>query len=394
MTRSKFMSVVIASATFALFGNGSATACPYHLAGGYDPTGVWPTQSSIMASLAKTNAVSPAAVPVDTTVTSWLLNTTGVKGRSTDTGINAIVSKIDANVQQVRYTATNVYVNVTSIPDYNMGPFGGIPNSPANSNATFRITRTPVVNAGTKTATGGGAIGVLVNGVEVFNASDQQSFQNQNVWHGNAGVAEGPSLDASYSHPQQQGVYHSHATATGLMTKLGQTSTQTSPLIGFAIDGFPIYGSYASQNADGSGGIVRQTSSYQLRSIADRSTLPDGTVLAANRRGPAIDAAHPLGYYQEDYVYVAGSGLLDQYTGRFVVTPEYPAGTYAYFASIDATSKPAYPYYVGPSYYGVVGTDNLPGGTITVPADATAYVPEPAAMAVMGVVAMVLRRRK
>ena len=34
-------------------------------------------------------------------------------------------------------------------------------------------------------------------------------------------------------------------------------STQHSPLIGFAFDGFPIYGAYGFMNADGSGGITR-----------------------------------------------------------------------------------------------------------------------------------------
>ena len=416
MTRTNRISASVAvAAVFTGFG-GRAEACSYHfLTGQAEPIGDWSKVGNSAASAAGQllaadaaeaaaikrlvagsvrSAVQPAAVTTDATVTNWLINTTNVKGRSTDSGINAVVSQINADVQQVAYTATSTYIKVTSIPDYNMGPFGGIPNSPANSNATFRITRTPLVQAGTKTATGGGAVGVLCNGVEVFNASDQQSFNNQNTWHGNAGVAEGPSLDASYSHPQQQGVYHSHASPTGLLSELGASGSKMT-LIGYAIDGFPIYGNYAPQNADGSGAIVPMTSSYQLRSINQRTTLADGTVVTGNKAGPAIDQAHPLGYYQEDFQYVAGSGTLDQYNGRFLVTPEYPSGTYAYFASVDAsTLKPAYPYYIGPSYYGVVQTDNLPNsGTITVPADAVAYVPEPGMVAV-GMAGLVLTRRR
>jgi hypothetical protein len=48
------------------------------------------------------------------------------------------------------------------------------------------------------------------------------------------------------------------------------------------------------------------------------------------------------------------------------VTPEYPNGTYAYFATIDEDGNSAYPYVIGPTYYGVVLTENFarqgPGG--------------------------------
>jgi hypothetical protein len=42
---------------------------------------------------------------------------------------------------------------------------------------------------------------------------------------------------------------------------------QHSPLIGFAYDGYPIYGAYGYQNADGSGGIVRITGADGYRSV-------------------------------------------------------------------------------------------------------------------------------
>jgi hypothetical protein len=34
------------------------------------------------------------------------------------------------------------------------------------------------------------------------------------------------------------------------------------------------------------------------------------------------------------------------------VTPEYPAGIYCYFATVNSTWNSAYPYLVGPTYYG------------------------------------------
>jgi hypothetical protein len=62
-----------------------------------------------------------------------------------------------------------------------------------------------------------------------------------------------------------------------------------------------------------------------------------------------------LGYFREDYEYVANAAAdyLDEHNGRFCITPDYPNGTYAYFATIDADLNSAYPYVVGSTFYGV-----------------------------------------
>nr|MBP6303661.1 YHYH protein [Bacteroidia bacterium] len=122
-------------------------------------------------------------------------------------------------------------------------------------------------------------------------------------------------------------------------------STKHAPLIGFAYDGFPIYGAYAYKNVDGTGGIVRMKSSYTLRNITTRTS------------GPNVNANYPLGYFREDYQYNATSAntpdYLDEHNGRFCVTPEYPNGIYCYFATVDERWNSAYPYAVGPTFYGV-----------------------------------------
>jgi hypothetical protein len=43
---------------------------------------------------------------------------------------------------------------------------------------------------------------------------------------------------------------------------------------------------------------------------------------------------------------------LDQYNGRWCVTPEFPTGTYAYFVAIDSNGAPVFPYDIGRGYYG------------------------------------------
>jgi hypothetical protein len=131
-------------------------------------------------------------------------------------------------------------------------------------------------------------------------------------------------------------------------------STSHSPLLGFAYDGFPIYGAYAYQDASGTGPIVRMKSSFQLRNISVRNTYANGNTVTA---GPPVNATYPLGYFREDYEYIATSAAtpdyLDEHNGRFCVTPEYPNGTYAYFCTVDANWNSAYPYAVGPTFYGI-----------------------------------------
>jgi len=366
-------------------------ACNYHLLLGLaEPTGIWPADSAsavdqvkaldlandaVIANALATSAGSPSmqapAPPIDTYVTSWLINTTGATGRSTNTTINNVVKTIPANVQQVRYTGSNVYIKATGIPDYNIGPFNGNPNIPANDNATFDIPRNPQP-AATHTATGLGAIGVLINGVDVFNMSDANSYQNQNVWHNNAGVVEAPSFDAAKAHPQQQGVYHNHENPASLLAEIGATSSNPM-VIGYAIDGYPIMNDYASLTSGGA--VVKMTSSYQLRTYASN---------VRGNGGPNVNGQYPDGYFEEDYQYVSGAGLLDQFNGAFVYTPQFPDGTYAYFATTDASGNAAYPYLVGPQYYGTPSSDDLPGSTVVVPDDSMIYtVPEPMAGATL-----------
>jgi hypothetical protein len=60
---------------------------------------------------------------------------------------------------------------------------------------------------------------------------------------------------------------------------------------------------------------------------------------------------YPLGLFIQDYTFT-NSGDLDQFNGRFSVTPDFPAGTYAYFLTVDGSGNPAYPYMIGNNFYG------------------------------------------
>jgi hypothetical protein len=316
---------------------------------------------------------APVANGLSPAVTAWQINQTGQTGHSPDPTVNARVSQVLADVQHVYYDDTDAYVLATGIPSYDVGPFPRNPNLPAEQDFTFRIPLSPQQGSG-DVATPLGPIGVLVNGVVIFNARDAMSYQNRNVWHQNAVVVEAPSFDSALGHPEMRGTYHHHQQPVSLLQQLGDDGSHHSPVIGFAFDGFPIYGPYGYANPDGTGDIVRMESSYQPRAITTRTTLPDGTTLPPPQWGPPVSAQYPLGYYVEDYAYVPGSGTLDEFNGRFTVTPEYPAGTYAYFTTVDGQGQSAYPYLIGPNYYGEVARDNLTH-SVQIPDDVTEYTP-------------------
>ncbi len=298
-------------------------------------------------------------------VTSWIINP------GSDTGYNGILS----NVLEVNYTATDAYVSCTCVPGYDIGPWAGNPNTPANQDFTFKITRTPQQNTGTLVNTGLGHIGVWRNGVSIFNAKDGMSYNDQGVWNRDALVFEGSSFDACLGHPAGNGEYHHHVSPNCLYV---HTNDEVhSDLIGFAFDGFPVYGAFGSANTDGTGGPARMRSGYRLRAITERTSLPNGTVLTAGQYGPAIGGQYPLGAFIEDYEFVEGSGDLDAHNGRFCITPDHPDGTYAYFVTLTEQLDPAYPYTIGPTYYGTVQSGNTgpQSGHNTVPGNAMLYDP-------------------
>lgn len=319
-------------------------------------------------------------------ITSWMLNNTGHKADyeyyagNPLNGSTYVQLNDSSDIKSVCYNSTDVYVKANGLANYTMGPFMMNPNVPASQNYTFKITRTPAEETGTKsTVPIVGAIGVAVNGVVLYGYGDARSYssaQNSNVgsgdgnWFSDAWVSEGETMDVSGSgHPDSRGVYHYHATPYTLYDETGSTH---SPIIAYALDGYPIYGPFGyAKPRDPSSPIVRMYSGYELRNITTRDILPDGTTSIP--AGPDVSPSFPLGTYIEDYEFT-GNGKLDQYNGRFCVTPEYPAGTYAYFITTDNAGSPAFPYILSEEYYGVVSTQDLnQAGNSTTPSGLTCY---------------------
>jgi hypothetical protein len=325
-------------------------------------------------------------------ITSWLQNTTVTGSYYTVAGGSTkIANNILVNCQKVQFSTNSAYVTCTGVPAYATGPFqDGNPSQAANQNAIFKIPLTPVVNSGTKTATTPGNIGVFINGVALYDYRDGVAWNATTgnicggpgnamcpggmgavqAWNRDAILAEKPGFDCAKGHPAM-GNYHHHQNPSAFdldLTVISTVcnlydadglykidSTKHSPLLGFAYDGFPIYGAYGFKNLDGTGGITRIKSSYSLKTTRGTGTVPSTTT-------------YPLGYFREDYEFVANtaSDYLDVHNGRVCKTPEYPNGIYCYFATVDSKWNSAYPYVVGPTFYGTVAVSKVTSITETV----------------------------
>ena len=209
------------------------------------------------------------------------------------------------------------------------------------------------------------------------------------IWRRNAAYGESQTFDSCEGHQPGNGAYHYHVNPLCLRAELGdnvvlvrntrvgavyreKTSGFThSPILGWAQDGYPIYGPYGyTDPKSASSPIKRVVSSYQLRNIAARTSLPTWSLpnhasvsqqLTSSQYGPPINTQYPLGRYLEDFDYIQGLGDLDQYNGRMTVTPEFPNGTYAYFTTLDASGEPAFPYILGGQYYGTASASQVQG---------------------------------
>ena len=220
------------------------------------------------------------------------------------------------------------------------------------------------------------------------------------IWLRDALFGERDTFDSCLAHQPGQGMYHNHVQPICLRSQLAdnveiiatsrtgniyreKTAPWThSPILGWALDGYPVYGPYGySDPQNPTSPIKRMKTGYRIRKITQRDSLPDWALtyhagvpqsLPAAQQGPPVSERFPLGRYIEDNEFVTGLGDLDAFNGRTTVTPEYPTGTYAYFVTINDDGSSAFPYILGLQYYGAA-SQSTPGAMQNVPTDAADY---------------------
>jgi hypothetical protein len=365
------------------------------------------------------------AASADPQLTSWFTANEGVYARVyTTTNTRASGTSVTtwtgqslplyADVAEVSYSSSWVYMKFTDTASYVMGPWlnpqgGQFMFWPTNQHGISKFPRNPTVPGSSKSFVPAGYAGNYVNGVAIFNALDGKAWNGSALvsgahtlptyyWHRNAPVGEGFNFDYALGHQNPSGVYHTHQNPIALRYQLGDhvdyssstknysegtnTVTKHSPILGWAYDGYPIYGPYGySVSNNAASGVRRMVSGYIQRdgsngtdSVANNlSTIPAwyarfrqnhfggsySTTASAAR--PSVNSTYPLGTFAEDYSYLGdctnpstsqpykqGTDFdLDSYNGRWCVTPDYPSGTYAYFIANDSSGNAVYPYVFG-----------------------------------------------
>ncbi|PWJ59943.1 YHYH protein [Dyadobacter jejuensis] len=226
--------------------------------------------------------------------------TAAVDPEITEADVPAVFSKI-YGATSITSDGTYVTIKTNGVPDHKSiyqsassglyedfsgSTFGGYqfiknPNTIATQSLTFKIPIEPKV-ASSHAATPLGAIGVALNGVPFYN---QYAGPNQPLTN------EVMSFDQYWGHPQQSGQYHYHVEPLYLT----QVKASRSALLGFLLDGFPVY-------------------------------------------GPEENGAE------------VSNDALDAYHGHSHATADYPEGIYHYHIT-DAD-----PYLNGSGFYGTAGT--------------------------------------
>jgi hypothetical protein len=230
-------------------------------------------------------------------------------------------------------SSTSRLMTGNGIPDHDVttGTFA-TPISAQSLSVTF--TRSPTVSSSTGTKLIHQPYGYVLNSVKLDPATDGTcassatstdrgagcvAIMGTDPWNLEAmGGAFQFGTDESNAHVQPNGQYHYHGMPEAWLARLG--AGQQVTLVGFAVDGFPIYARYGFSSANDATSAVRVvTGSYQKKATSDPGR-PSTTLF-------------PMGTFTQDYEYVAGSGDLDECNGRVGVTPEFPQGTYHYYVT-------------------------------------------------------------
>ena len=216
-------------------------------------------------------------------------------------------------------------IKSNGIPNHKVGKFPnrGNPNSIQAQNYHYEVALKPKV-AREAIVTVRQPFGIALNGV-LFDPGTAEFFQRDRSSKWNYEALSGAvrlGLDQNHAHVQPNGAYHYHGLPSKLFEMLSG-GEQVMTLIGWAADGFPIYGLYGTKDprkADSE--IVELKSSYQIKA----GSRPTGS----DSPGGDYD-----GTFTIDYEYVENSGDLDECGGRFGVTPEFTEGTYYYVLTED-----------------------------------------------------------
>ena len=269
-------------------------------------------------------------------------------------------SGFDNHVCQLSFTTNETHIEVISngLPNHDLESGPGCCSSAQEHVWTIPLEPTNQTECNPSVSTDGctmaperGAVAFAVNGVPIFGPEDgpggdavagqEGAYEEdrQHVWLGICHAHSGPGGEYHYHadsnclhwHPDEE----NGETWADYSMESSRTVTSHSPIVGFALDGYPIYG-FVGWGVDGE--VTEMTSSYRLK---DGETGYNGI---------------------DDYEYVSGLGDLDSCNGQFGATPDYPDGVYHYHTTwVNGEGGIGFPYFIN-CYRGVMDSGGSGNG--------------------------------
>ena len=248
--------------------------------------------------------------------------------------------------------------NTNAISNHDMGEDGAFATPISEQSLTYEVTTSPV-KAATPTTNIWKASVFLLNGgtIDILPAAcydvGDGDLGREKIGCGDDLIDHPWRYDAMSSlnsfgtdihnaHVQPNGMYHYHATPNAIFESNCSDVSSASPVIGFAADGFPVFGSCISDN-----GSIRNTqSSYELKDGGGPRQTVSGYTTPTGGTG-AIASSNYDGQFRGDWEYVAGSGDLDECNGMTVdgqygyyLTDSFPWVLACYSGTPDASFNP------------------------------------------------------
>ncbi len=241
-----------------------------------------------------------------------------------------------AGALAVSVSDSKCFFHTNAIPNHHFNDGErAFPNNVSAQDDTYQVSKNPQPAA---TATPLSLLtdnAILLNGVKV----DLLAAGCFNVGNGKIGCnsmstpwrydpmhkPNGFEVDTHNAHAQPDGTYHYHGTPNAFYAN--QPAVQASPVVGFAADGYPIFGPYIEQN-----NLVKKVNpSFRLKA----GSRPTG----AGQPGGTYD-----GQFRDDYEYVPGLGDLDECNGMtyqgvygYYITDGFPYILNCFKGTVDSS---------------------------------------------------------
>ena len=176
-----------------------------------------------------------------------------------------------------------------------------------------------------------------VNSIFKHISPDGDLIGNVNDYYLIPGKSESLQIVSSYPGKDLRSKFGDSINLTDAEISKTNVSYPHATILGWAFDGNPIYGQFGFSEPNSFSATKRIKSGYRSLDF----------LVQQNRESSGLRpnlSNYPNGYFIEDYYYDDSFGDLDEYNGRYCITPDFPNGTYAYFTTIDSEGLPAFPY--------------------------------------------------